>query len=138
MKKIIFASAVFLASLTAGATSKEEVQEKTAVAAQAASDYTKEQKEQFQKDMEENLRSLKSEIAELKKSASEKSGVVQAEMKEKIQALEKKQEAVKKDLAHLKKSSGKAWIELKSGVSRAWDSLSESYQKAKSEFKKTN
>ncbi|UOF00763.1 sll1863 family stress response protein [Bdellovibrio reynosensis] len=129
---ILFISLTF--SFSALATTKEEVSEKTKAAAIAAADYSVEQKEQFQKDMEVKLQDLKSEIADLKKSASEKSGKVKAGMKEKIAALESKQDEMKKDLAKLKKSSGKAWTEMKSGMNAAWDSLSKSYAKAKSEF----
>lgn len=137
MKSIIFLFS-FVLSFSAFATTKEEVADKTKAAATAAADYSAEQKEQFQKDMEHNLQELKSEISELKKSASEKSGKVKAGMKEKIAALEAKQADMKNDLAKLKKSSGKAWSEMKSGMSKAWGSLSESYAKAKSEFSESN
>ncbi|HEX7675560.1 MAG TPA: hypothetical protein VF412_15395 [Bdellovibrio sp.] len=116
------------------ATTKEEVKQKTADAAVAAADYSKEQKEQFQKDMEGKLADLKNEIADLKKQASEKSGAAQKEMKAQIANLEKKQSEMKKDLAKLEKSSGKAWTEMKVGMNKAWDTLSDSYTKAKAKF----
>lgn len=117
------------------ATTKEEVKEKTVEAAEAVADYSKDQKEQFQKEMETKLGDLNAEIKELKANASQVSGEAKKEMKEKIGALEAKQAEMKKDLAKLKKSSGKAWVEMKRGVSNAWDSLSDSYKKAKAEFK---
>lgn len=119
------------------ATSKEEVKEKTVEAAVAVADYSKEQKEQFQKEMEVKLEDLNVEIKALKAKVSETSGDAKKEMKEQISSLESKQAEMKKDLAKLKKSSGKAWSEMKSGVSKAWNVLSDSYQKAKAEFKET-
>lgn len=137
MKFLIFSIFTLSISLSSFATSKEEVQQKAGAAADAAVEYSKEQKEQFQKDMEVKLDELKKETADLKKSASEKTGKAKEEMKEQIKSLEKKQDEMKKDLAKLKKSSGKAWTEMKSGMSKAWDSLTESYKKAKAEFQES-
>jgi len=134
MKAILIALLTLSFSFSSFATTKEEVQQKTADAATAAADYSKEQKEQFQKDMETKLGELKAEIADLKKQASEKTGAAKKEMNEQIATLEKKQKDMKKDLAKLGKSSGQAWAEMKVGMSKAWDSLSESYAKAKTKF----
>ncbi|MNL15673.1 hypothetical protein D3C87_1366770 [compost metagenome] len=116
------------------ATTKEEVANKTSEAASAAASYTKEQKEEFTKNMEDNIAKMKTQIADMKKAASKKTGEAKKEMDEQIASLEKEQAELKADLKRLKKSSGKAWDEMKSGMSAAWDKVSESYVKAKSEF----
>ncbi|MGE5085601.1 MAG: hypothetical protein ACM3MG_04825, partial [Bacillota bacterium] len=74
MKSILVALMALSLTPSAFATTKEEVKHKTSEAADAAVNYSKEQKEQFQKDMQANLDDLKKEIADLKKSASEKTG----------------------------------------------------------------
>ena len=135
MKSLLVSILVLALSSFSFATTKEDVQQKTADAASAAVDYSKEQKEQFQKDMEGKLSDLKQEIAEMKEAASKKTGAAKTEMKEQIASLEKKQDGIKKDLSKMKKSSGKAWAEMKTGMSKAWDSLADSYKKAKAEFK---
>ncbi len=134
MKAILIALLTLSFSFSSFATTKEEVQQKTADAASAAADYSKEQKEQFQKDMDTKLADLKAEIADLKKQASEKTGEAKKEMNTQIANLERKQKEMKKDLAKLGKSSGKVWSEMKTGMSKAWDSLSDSYEKAKAQF----
>ncbi|MFS4458598.1 hypothetical protein [Bdellovibrio sp. HCB2-146] len=132
--KFIIATLVALSFNSAFATTATDVSNKTKEAASAAADYTVEQKEAFQKDMDAKLTTLKSEIALLKKQASEKTGEAKKSMNEKIAAMEQKQAEMKADLAKLKKSSGAAWSQMKSGMSKAWDSLSDSYTKAKAEF----
>lgn len=119
----------------AHATSKEEVSDKTGAAVAAAVDYTAEQKKIFQNEMEQKIKNLQSEIAEMKKSVAQKTGTAKKQMQEHIDYLEEKQTALNKDFSQLKKSSGNAWGRMKVGVSGAWDSLSDSYKKAKSEFK---
>lgn len=135
--KILILSAFILTCNLSFATTSEEVKIKTKEAASAAADYSVEQKEKFQKDMETKMADLKKEIAELNKKVSQKTGDAKTTMQAQIKALEVRQENLKKDLSKLKKSSGNAWTEMKVGVSKAWDSLSESYYKAKAEFKES-
>lgn len=128
---------IFLISLNSGATTKEEVKTKASQAVEAASSYTKEQKEQFQAEMELKATNLKAEISNLQKLAEQKSGDAKVEMNKQIKALNEHQESLMKDLGKLKKSSGSAWVEMKGGVANAWDSLSTSFVKAKDKFKET-
>lgn len=114
---------------------KEEVKQKTVEAASAAVQYTKEQKEAAQKEMEANLDALKKQIAELKASANKKSGDVKKDLKEQAAALELKQKNLRKELNQLKRSTGRAWDDMKTGMSEAIQKLSESYEKAKENFK---
>ncbi len=123
-------------SVFAYSVTKEEVQKKSTEAASAAVEYSKEQKEQFQKEMGSKLDELTSEVRELKQKAIQTTGDAQKQLSEQIALLEKKENELKKDLASLSKSTGKGWEQMKSGVNKAWDSLSDSYQKAKKEFKK--
>ena len=134
MKSILVALIALSLTPSVFATTKEEVKQKTAEAADAAANYSKEQKEQFQKDMQTNLDDIKKEIADLKKVASEKTGDAKKEMNEQIATLEKKQDEMSKDLSKLKKSTGRAWDQMKTGMNKAWDSLSDSYKKAKAEY----
>lgn len=115
----------------------QEVKQKALETAQAAGEYTNEQKVEMQKNFEEKINKVSREIADLKKDAAAASGKVKKELDEEIQALEKKQKSIQKDLARWKKSSGKAWEDMKNGMSQAMDSISESYQKAKKEFSET-
>lgn len=134
MKRILLAALVTILCQASLATTSDEVKQKTSDAVEAAADYSKEQKEAFQKDMEVKIDVVKTEIADLKKKAATKTGEAKKEAQTQIANLEKKQSELKADLAKLKKSSGKAWAEVKVGMGKAWDSLADSYKKAKAEF----
>lgn len=115
----------------------QAVKKKASETIEAASEYTKEQKEDIQRGLDRNLNAISDEINELKRDAKKSSGKAKDQMNEQIAALEVKRLSVQNDVARLKKSSGKAWDELKAGTSAALDKLSESYGKAKAQFKES-
>ena len=118
------------------ATDKAQVvKQKASETVQAASDYTKEQKEEIQKSTEDKLNTISAEISDLKKDAKNATGKAKEEIDQELKYLERKQASLKKDLQRWKESSGKAWDEMKSGMSAAVDRLGESYQRAKKELK---
>lgn len=117
------------------ATDKAQaVRQKVSETMDAAGEYTKEQKEEVQKNFDDKMNVISAEIADLKKNAETSTGEVKKGLDEKIKHLEKKQKSLEKDMARWRKSSGKAWEEMKSGMSVAMEKLNESYQKAKKEF----
>lgn len=116
------------------ATSSEDVKRDTKKAASTAADYTAEQKAKVQKDMEDSLDSMNKKIAELRVEADKKGDAVKAGTKEQIASLEKKQAELEVELSKMKASSGRAWSEMKKGMSAAMKNLSDSYKKAKDQF----
>ncbi len=136
--KSIFVLALFSSSLVLAepvqATTSADVKQKSKEALETAADYSKEQKEQVQKNMEKSLNSLKEEIAELKVKAANKVGEAKETSDEQIEALQARQKELSKKLTEFKNSSGKAWTEMKNGMSAAIKKLSESYDKAKKEY----
>lgn len=117
------------------ATTTEEVKEKTKEAAASAVDYSKEQKEKVQAEMEESLAAMKVKIAELKVQAQKKAGSAKTAAKNEISDLEKSQKQLSTRLNKFKKSSGKAWDNMKIGFNDAFKKLSEAYDKAKENYK---
>lgn len=111
------------------ATSASDVKKKASETVNAATNYSKEQKEAFVKDMEENLADLKTQIKAMKEKVGESKD-------ETIKKLETQQSQLEKDLLQMKNSSGNAWNKLKSGVSKAWSELKTSMSEAKEELKK--
>lgn len=140
MKQIILALGVFLVIYSAGAvqSKKEMMQKKTTEAVDATTEYTIEQKEAFQKNMEEKLTIVKDEISELKKTIVTKSEATQKTMKSQIANLEEKEAKLQKDLSKLRNKTGKAWSHMKNGLSTAWDDFTTSYEKAKNEYQEKN
>jgi Flp pilus assembly protein TadB len=136
MKKLL--SILMLSILTfafANATTSEDVKEKSKEAAASAVDYSKEQKEKIQAEMEESLETMKVKLAELKVQAQKKAGSAKDAAKSEIADLEKSQKQLSHRLDKFKKSSGKAWGHMKAGFSEAFEKLSEAYDKAKENYK---
>jgi hypothetical protein len=111
------------------AASVTEVKNKAGETADAAVEYTKEQKDAFVLEMEENLTSLKTKIKEMKSKAGKSKD-------DTVVKLEKKQKNLEHDIAKMKKSSGQAWDKLKSGVSKAWSDIKSSMGEASAELTK--
>jgi hypothetical protein len=126
--KILFILIMTL-SQSVFATSAKDVKNKAGETVDTATEYTKEQKEAFTKEMEENLATLKAKIKEMKAKTGKSKDATVAK-------LEKEQKDLEHDLAAMKKSSGRAWDKLKNGVSKAWDDVKSSMNEASGEFKK--
>ncbi len=120
---------VFILSQNVFATSVSDIKEKAGETAEAASDYTKEQKDAFVKEMEGNISALKKKIKDLKSKAGKSKDQTVAK-------LEKEQHGLEQDLATIKKSSGKAWGRMKDGLSKAWSEIKTSMGDAKDELTK--
>lgn len=134
MKSLISFLIVLGLAPFAGATGSDDVKRDAKKAASTAVDYTAEQKAKVQKDMEDSLQAMNKKIAELRVDADKKGDSLKAGAKEKIAELEKKQAELEAELAKMKASSGRAWNEMKKGMSAALKSLSDSYKKAKDQF----
>lgn len=119
---LIFSHTVF-------ATTASDVKNKAGETADTAVEYTKEQKDSFVKEMEENLAALKTKVKEMKAKAGQTKDKT-------VTKLEGEQKKLEHDLAAMKKSSGKAWDKLKNGMSKAWDEVKSSMNEAKEELKK--
>ena len=128
MKKLFFLIAL-LSYGTSWSASAADVKNKASETVDAASDYTKEQKDAFVKEMDKNLISLKAKISKIKQQAGQSKDNT-------VSKLESDQLALEHDIAQMKKSSGKAWGKLKTGVSKAWSEISASLSEAKAELKK--
>ncbi len=135
MKFLLMISFILSISICSFATSKEEVKQKTSDAMSAASQYTKEQKDGFEKEMKTNLNKLKHELSEMNKEAAKKSASVKQSMKNEISEMEKERKEMSHKLTKLEKSTGQAWDEMKNGMSKSWTDLSDSYDKAKDKYK---
>ena len=92
-------------------------------------------KEEYQKELQEQLDEWGKEIDKLKVVAGKAKAGLQGEYYKEVEDLRCKQLAAQQKLHEMKESSGDAWEDLKVGVEGAWDSLSEGVKKAASRFK---
>lgn len=133
MKYFLVVLLQFFAVIAFSATA-EEVKIKTKSAASSAVDYTVEQKESFQKSMQENIDSLKSDLEVLKAKAISFQGEAKEKSNKKIKVLQKKQDELTAKMETLKNSSGRAWAKLKKGMNSTWDKAKQTVKEAKEEL----
>lgn len=112
-----------------------EVKKETKQAAEAAKEYTLQQKEEYQKKLEAQLKEMHQKIDEFAAKTAKAATDAKAKLQEQTDALHKKWEATEKKFKEMQKTGGKAWEELKSGTDAALDDLKKSYDDALSHFK---
>jgi uncharacterized protein YicC (UPF0701 family) len=116
----------------------DRVKQKASETVDAASDYAKETKQEFQARMEKNLSDVESNIAELKAEATKTTEKSRARFDEELQRLEAKRAQMRSQLNQLQESSGRAWTKMRSGMERAWTDLKAACSDAKRELKSNN
>jgi len=93
------------------------------------------QREQYEKSMEERLGRLGQQLDELKAKAAGKTEQARDEMKQFMVEAEKKQEAASRKLEEMRKVSKQKWQEFSSDMNKAADDFEQAYERAKSRFK---
>jgi TolA-binding protein len=97
---------------------------------------TVQQREQYEKSMEERLSKLGKELDELKTKAANMAEQTRKEMNRHIEEAEKKQEAASRKLEEMRKESQEKWKEFTDEMDAAIDELDKAHAKAKSHLKK--
>jgi predicted nucleic acid-binding Zn-ribbon protein len=130
MKFFLYIAALFL--LTAASLSVYAA-EKTP---QTTAPETAQQKEKYEKSMEERLRKLGRELDELKAKAATMSEQARKDMNRYIAEAEKKQKAASRKLDKMRKKSQKKWKKFTDEMSAAADEFEKAFEKAKSHLTK--
>lgn len=110
--------------------STEKISKEARETIEATKEYTAQQKEAFQRKVNEELAVIQKQIVALRGKASDASEATRADLKKSITELEKKKDAAKNKLDELKSSTDEKWTDMKAGVNSALDELKHSYQKA--------
>ncbi len=103
----------FLSGNRAFATSAHDVQEKAGQTVDSAADFSKEKKDAFIKEMNENISALDKKIDELKSQTTHST-------KQSISDLENQKKSLETNLEKMKHTSGKAMLHIRDGLSKAW------------------
>lgn len=139
-----FASAITLIGCSdsgAGSASSPETsaqkpaQVETPVAA-SADDFTDDQIESFTNAMEERLTEVADRVESIKEDAADLTGDAKAEFNEAIAALDEQRQALASRLDELQDSGTDAWTEMKIGLERSWNELSDAVDEAADKFGK--
>jgi DNA repair ATPase RecN len=92
-------------------------------------------KEEYQKELQEQLDEWGAEIDKLKGVAEKAKTGLQGEYHKEIEELKDLQDAAQQKLHDLKEESGDAWEDLKGGIELAWAALADGVKTAASRFK---
>ncbi|MBY0316943.1 MAG: apolipoprotein A1/A4/E family protein [Bdellovibrionales bacterium] len=99
-----------------------------------AIDNTLAKKDAVQKDLQDSMDLISKDIEALKAKVATSSGNAKASLEEKIHALDSKKQDLNAQLSKLKSTSGKAWQDMKDGMSKSIQELRLAYEKAKKNF----
>ena len=103
----------------------------------ACTDRQREQKEEYQKQIEAKLKEFNQKREELKAKAADLKKESREEFNQQMEELKKKQEAAKKKLEEVKAASAKAWEKLKVEMDTAIEDLNKLYDTIMSHFRRT-
>ena len=113
----------------------EDVKKEAREAAKTTMAYSREKKDEYQKQLEEKLHKYNKDIEELKSKSKDLKKKAKADFERAIQELKEKKDTAGKKLEELKAAGDKAWEDAKKDTDRAMDELSEAIDKAVSRFK---
>lgn len=94
------------------------------------------QKEQYEKSMEERLGKIGKELDELKTKAADMTEEARKEVNQHIEEVEMKQKLASRKLEEIRKESQKEWKKVAGEMNAAMNELEAAYEKMKSHMKK--
>ncbi|HSB32610.1 MAG TPA: hypothetical protein VLD55_13490 [Candidatus Sulfobium mesophilum] len=97
---------------------------------------TVQQKEQYEKSMEERLGKIGKELDELKTKAADMTEETRKEVNRLIEEVEMKQKLASRKLEEMRKESQKEWKKVAGEMNAAMNELEAAYEKMKSHMKK--
>jgi len=103
--------------------------------ADVRSETLSQQREQYQKGVEDELKRLRHEIAALQARAPKNGDALRKQFDQQMAELTRKRDLAERKCAQLEKSGQKAWQEMKPGLDAAVKDLQQAYQRAVGEFK---
>jgi F0F1-type ATP synthase membrane subunit b/b' len=93
------------------------------------------QREHYEKTMEERLAKLGKQLDELKAKAATMTDGARKEIKQQLAEAEKKQKAASRKLEAMRKKSAAQWKKFSTEMDEAWGEFVKAYEKAKAHFK---
>ncbi len=112
----------------------EDVRRDAGQAAETATEYSRQTKEEFQKKLDARLKELDAEIARLREKERDLKDEAKAGWDQKMKELETKRDAARAKLAEIRDSSAEAWKDVRKGAQSAYDDLDKAFRDASREF----
>ncbi len=130
MKQFMFFFAVMLLFVAGPLWSHAAEKEHQPAAPEAS-----QQKDQYEKNMEERLKKFGRQLDELQAKAAAMTEQARKDLNSYLSEAEKKQKAATRKLDEIRKASVKKWKKFTSEMDAAMDDFERAYEKAKSRFK---
>ena len=112
----------------------EDVERDTAKAVDTVTKAATQAKEDFEMRLKSGLADMDAGIAKLQEKGLALKDEAKARWTEKMADLKAKQEAARKEVEELGKSTGEAWERVEKGAQAAWVDLQKAFQEASKEF----
>lgn len=112
--------------------SSKEVQEKTAAAVKALTDFAQQKNQEFRRQMEGQLKELDQRIRELNKQVAELGAEASDDLKDMVEKMSKQSEAARKKLGELASATGESAESLQQDIQEQVGELQKKYEKAES------
>ena len=112
----------------------EDVERDTAKAVDTTTKAATQAREDLETRLKSSLADMDAEITKLQERGLALKDDAKARWNEKMADLKAKQEAARKKVEELGKSTGEAWERLEEGAQAAWDDVQKAFQEASKEF----
>jgi F0F1-type ATP synthase membrane subunit b/b' len=93
------------------------------------------QKEQYEKSMEERLGNIGKQLDELREKANARTEEARKELNQYMKDAQKKHEAAARKLEEVRKATNETWKKFTSDMNKAADDFEQAYEKARKRFK---
>ncbi len=112
----------------------DDVQREISEAADATADFTDKKKDEYVREMKQELEEMDDEIARLEAKSKDLSEDARAEWDQQSEALKEKRKAAGEKLDEVQESSAESWEEFREDADNAWSELSRAFDHAAAQF----
>ena len=117
-----------------GKVTSEDVRRDAGQAVNTAVEFSQQAKDEFQKNLNAQLKNMDSEIAKFHEKGRDLKGDAKVKWDQKLADLETKRDAARAKLAEVAQSSGAASKDVQKGAQSAWADLDKAFRDASQEF----
>ncbi|QDT25521.1 sll1863 family stress response protein [Gimesia panareensis] len=116
----------------------EDVKQKVGEAVDTAKEFTKQKRDEYAKQFQQQLEDLNGKITALESRGAKLKDDAKVKWNEQLDELKKQRDQVSKNFEEFQKSSVDAWEGLSKDLDVAWDNLKEAYDETAEEVKENN
>lgn len=113
----------------------DDVKQKVGEAMDSAKEFTKQKRDEYAKQIDQQLKDLDGKIAELETKGAKLKDDAKVKWNEQLEDLKSKRGKVSEKVKEFNESSAEAWEGLKKDLDIAWGNLKEAYDKTAEEVK---